>query len=106
MELPKELYIYIFCLTDDINSTKSLRLVSKTAYTASYDYFKLLLKEHIFIYYHHQWCISKDPNTKTLLAKQKLEPPSWAFFCHGDNTNSPNKSMIFKTTIRDFYTII
>jgi hypothetical protein len=99
MDLPKELYIYIFYLADDINSTKSLRSVTKTAYNASYDYFKLLLKEHVFVYYHLQWCISQDSK---ILEKLKNDI-SWSVICHGNNTNSPNKSMIFKITISDFY---
>ena len=104
-DLPKELYLYIFILADDLNSTKALRLASKTAYYASYNYFKLLLRDHVFIYYNYKWCFSnKDPNMKEILEKQKNEPvPAWASFCHGDDSNSPGKPMVFKTTISNLY---
>ena len=49
MNLPRELYVIIYQLTDDIDVTKSLRLVNKKLYDASYDYFKMLLKMPVII---------------------------------------------------------
>ena len=104
-DLLNELYIYIFILADDVNSTKVLRSVSKTAYSASYDYFNLVLREPIFIYHNYKWEISiKDPNIKELVEKRKHEDvPAWARFCHGGDSDTPNKAMIFKTNIKDLY---
>ena len=38
MNLPQELYTIIYQLADDIDVTKSLRLVNIISYKASYDY--------------------------------------------------------------------
>ncbi len=99
MSIPKELYVYIFVLADDLDSTKSLRSVSKMAYNASYDYFKSLLRGDIFIYHHHRWLISNKDLDMKEVRKDLCQSP----FSHGRNTDTPNKSMIFKTNIRDLY---
>lgn len=49
LELPKELYIHIFILGDDIEITKTLRSLCKLSYDASYDYFKIITKKSIIV---------------------------------------------------------
>lgn len=49
MELPQELYVYLYEFTNDVQATKTLRLVCNVAYKASYDYFKILLREPIMV---------------------------------------------------------
>ena len=99
VDLPKELYLSIFVFADDIKITQLLRLVSKTAHIASYDYFKILLRKDIFVYHHYRWYVAdEDPRLKL-----KDPMPDWAFISHGNNADTPNKSMIFKTTVKNLY---
>jgi len=44
IQLPKELYIYIYIIGNDTQITKKLRLLCKSSYFASYDYFNIVLK--------------------------------------------------------------
>lgn len=105
MELLKELYVYIFTLADDLASTQALRAVSRTAYSASYVYFKTLLKEPIIISYNHnyRWEIfNKDTNMKDIIDRRKhyhMRPAH----SHGSMSDSPGKAMISKTTIKNLY---
>ena len=101
VDLPKELYIYLLALADDVNVTKALRSVSKTAH-ASYDYFKLLLNQPMFIYYHpHIWGVcEQQPDLKKL---NEDYHKIWYTHSHGTNTDSPGRSMKFKTTVYKLY---
>ena len=100
LDLPKELYICILCLADDVSITKSLRSVSKKAYTASYDYFKLLLKQPIFIHHVCVWHLSNEVPDFWMNEDYLLNGPSHG---HGNNANTPNRSMCFKTTVHSLY---
>ncbi len=51
MDVPVEMYLVLFVMAGDLEATKSLRSVSKNALKASYYYFKILLKQHLRLYY-------------------------------------------------------
>lgn len=103
LDLPKELYLYIFVLADDLDSTKSLRSVSKTACSASYDYFKLLLREPIFINDDDlNWYIfNNNANMSEIIKKQEVQGTRKYQPCHQKTTI--DKSLAFKTTISDLF---
>lgn len=86
MQLPKEIYIEIFLIADDVEITKVLRCVCKLSLTASYDYFKILLRIPIIIYYDtDQWFLGEKGNVIKY------------HHCHP----KINKSISFQTTIRE-----
>jgi hypothetical protein len=68
IQLPKELYIYIYIISDDVTITKNLRLLCKLSYNASYDYFKIIIRRSIMIYYDTgQLFINEKKNIKDLV---------------------------------------
>jgi hypothetical protein len=60
MILPEELYLHIFTLADNLDTTKALRCVSKIAWSASYDYFKILLRKPIIMNFGPEYCNISD----------------------------------------------
>jgi len=96
-DLLKELYLYIFVLADDLDTTKSLRSVSKTAWSASYDYFKILLRKPIIITFHKLlWFI--DSNREEVDRLNLWEPTSWC------QNIDHRKYISFQITTKDLFT--
>jgi hypothetical protein len=108
LDLPKELYVYIFVLADDLNSTKALRSVSKTSYNASYDYFKVILREPIIIAYNEaHWYLydtRTDSCSERILKDVKNKIPDHCFQIAIDRGRIEGV-MAFKTTIKEFMLI-
>lgn len=48
--LPKEIYVLLFMLGDDLKITKTLRALCKLSLRASYEYFNSILKKDIILY--------------------------------------------------------
>lgn len=66
-QLPKELYIYIYIISDAIEITKKLRSLCKLSYNASYDYFKIIVRKSIIVHYDiGQWFINEKKNVVDL----------------------------------------
>ena len=97
-DLPREIYLYIFILADSLEATKVLRSVNKTAWHASYDYFKILLNKPVFITYDHEWFIHND-NTE-MKCKGCAEG-----VCHAIMNSCINGNSTFKMSIRDLFSI-
>lgn len=91
MELPKELYTQLYIFADDINTTKALRLLCKISLSASYDYFNIILRTKIPIYY-----IYKED-----IWVSKLNP--YCFYFGQYTTNPIRKDISIITTIKDLY---
>jgi hypothetical protein len=90
MELPQELYVYLYEFTNDVKDTKALRLVSNTAYKASYDYFKILLREPIMV---------KCNRAAWFLGTKEVDCPGHRFI----PILPVHKIISFPMTVRDLY---
>lgn len=89
MELPKELYTQLYIFADNIDTAKALRALCKISLCASYDYFDMVLRTKIPIYY-----IYKED-----IWVSKINP--YCFY-HGQYTTNPiGKDISFNTTIKD-----
>lgn len=100
-DLFKELYLYIFILADDLDTTKSLRSVSKTAWSASYDYFKLLLGEPIIMNFHKlTWYINST--------RKEIDLAMSRTYFHGSckQISNTHKYISFQITAKDLFTSI
>lgn len=95
MELPKELYIQLYIFANNVSTTKTLRSLCNTSFSASYDYFDILLKTKIpiyYTYYEDNWSLNKHK----------------IYFCCDSyasqiTSNPINKDISFNTTIKDLY---
>jgi len=104
MELPKELYLHILFLADDIAVTKKLRILTKLSLKATDEYHRILLNTKINIHFDvNDWMIS-DLNDKQLL--QKIKDKEYVHYgrqlCGPDPFDKP---AAFKTTIKNLYNI-
>jgi hypothetical protein len=97
MELPKELYILMFILGDDVEITKILRTLCKLSLSASYDYFEILLKKDIILYhdYYGRLYLTENINTLDIIQTHRR---AYDFISR--------KPTSFKITIKNLYSSI
>lgn len=94
MDLPIELYIEMYNMTNDVNVTKSLRAVNKTTLKACNEYHKSLLKTHKTISFILD---------KWIIGDEKYDPNKWYSMTLGGDYFA--ELTAFKMTIKDLYLI-
>ena len=98
----RELYLSFFILADNLEVTKSLRAVSKTAYNASYDYFKLLIRTPILINYidSDMYIMLKTDNYIVDILKQREQ---YSKGCTHTCYSYCNMNISFETTVKGLF---
>lgn len=105
MELPVELYIYILGLSDDVRVTKSFRLLTKTALSATHYYHKIILSMPIHCGYNgNYWTFLLGGGMTTRETQQYFKELFWKQQCLGKTllaTNDWDEFTAFKMTVKD-----